>query len=320
MNPDCPVCSAEGADLTACLGKVPVLRTAAVIPAAITVGIDAPNLSNSQPQTATLPKGMTVVGVEWTPQADYRFEYEQEYTVIITYALEEGYELPENPTVTLPERAKSAVIDTNRQTITVVYEPIVVTAVEVCIVSGGSTTIPVPKAGPNETVTDGRTFQVMTSYSDGNEDLTTGRGDQYWEVTLPEGVTWEPEKIIVSNTSQPGAGAVTYTVGQATHTLEFTVTKEESAATHIVISGATEQVTVPLEGQTNLVTQPFACQVYDQYGQFDDMGQDQVAWRVETDFPSTLKPVPSPSPPRRKPGSSPSGRSPRRPAAQWRWQ
>jgi hypothetical protein len=289
VDATCPVCSAADADLSACKGAEG--DSVIEIENPITIGMTSPSrgLYLWQVNTATLPAGMTAAGVAWSPN-DYRFWENVVYTATISYEVEDGYELPANPTFVLPERAKSATIDTDAQTITVVFEPIVRVSGEILIMRG-SDPMPVPKAGPGETTFAECLFLVLERYSCGFETSNTGDYHYWGAGDLPEGVTLDTSgqaTLRVSNTAQPGTATVVYwnnDYSELLDSLSITITKEKSVPTYLVMVGEVDQITVPLEGEKDLVIQPFTCEAYDQYGQPYDLGQDQVTWRVETDSP-----------------------------------
>ena len=134
------------------------------------------------------------------------------------------------------------------------------------IITNPALTLAVPTAAPNATATNERSLAVTGVYDDGSGGPVEGAT---WKITtdpIPKGVSLDGCTLKVTNEAEASNVRVEVTAAGFTDAETVTITKDDPAASAIVLTPpASTTVAVPKNDTPNKIDLPAAA-VYDQYG------------------------------------------------------
>lgn len=264
-------------------GKITI---SSAITGGLAVDITAP-MKGKTPQSDITGTNYTG-SITWDPAiaAGGKFAADIEYTANVTLTAKEGYQFAEgvNPTVAGADNVTGVKVKDSGKTLTFdakFPKTDTKTLKDIDIEITSPLEVAVPKAAPNETATNERTFVALGVY----DDNSTAPVDVTWKITtdpIPKGVSLVGNTLKVTNEAETCNVRVLATSAEGYTDFEFvTIKKDVSKETAIVATAPTEgtNITIP-NGGTN-TSGNCSYKVYDQYGA--EMPGTTATWKMKLD-------------------------------------
>lgn len=223
--------------------------------------------------------------ITWTPDVTGgKFAASKAYTAAVTLTAKEGYQFAEgvNPTVAGADNVTGVKVKDSGKTLTFdakFPKTDTKTLKDIDIEITSPLEVAVPKAAPNETATNERTFVALGVY----DDNSAAPVDVTWKITtdpIPKGVSLVGNTLKVTNEAETCNVRVLATSAEGYTDFEFvTIKKDVSKETAIVATapaGGTN-ITIPNGGTTTSGNCSY--KVYDQYGAA--MPSIGATWKME---------------------------------------
>lgn len=262
----------------------------------LAVDITAP-VKGKVPQSDIAATTQYTGSITWDPTVTGgKFAADTAYTANVTLTAKDGYQFADgvNPSVAGADSVTGGEVKDSGKTLTFdakFPKTDTKTLKDIDIEITSPLEVAVPKAAPNETATNERTFVALGVY----DDNSTAPVDVTWKITtdpIPKGVSLVGNTLKVTNEAETCTFTIKATFAEGVTDIEtVTITKDVSKETAIVATAPTTgtNITIP-NGGTNTSGQ-CSYKVYDQYGA--GMTGTTATWKMDPETVTGVTFVPA---------------------------